>query len=149
MRKVKSVPATLFLLAITAAGQGFRVYPGAKQFTPPDAKGAKEVLESLPPGSEIGTYLTDDSFEKVVAFYRGFAKEYSVPMPGLPKKGKLPNGEELKRAYFIFDGASDLTTSKNWAQIQRPYIGSIDDKLQPRDIRDGTTIVMTTLTQKK
>ena len=149
MRKVKCVPAILFLLAITAAGQGFKVYPGAKQFTPPDAKEAKEVLASLPPGSEIGTYLTDDSFEKVVAFYKGFAKEYSMPMPGMPKKRKLPNGQELKQAYFIFDGASDLTTSKNWAQIQWPYIASVDDNLQPRDVRDVTTIVVTKMPQKK
>jgi hypothetical protein len=41
-------------------------------------------------------------------------------MPGMPKNPKLPSGQEL--TYFIFDGAKDLTTSKSWAQIQRPLI---------------------------
>jgi hypothetical protein len=61
-------------------------------------------------------------------------------MPGMPKGRKLQNGQELKQAYFIFDGAKDLSTSKNWAQVQRPLIGSIDENLQPRDIRDVTVI---------
>jgi len=101
-------------------------------------------MKALPPGTEATVYLTSDSFEKVVAFYKGFASEYT--MPGIPKGRKLPNGQELKRTYFIFDGAKDLTTSKSWAQVQRPFIGSIGDNLEYHDIRDVTVI---TVSQKK
>jgi hypothetical protein len=150
MQKLRLTGATLLILAAATivAGQGFKTYPGAKKFTP-DSKETKEVLESLPAGTEISVYLTDDSFEKVVAFYRGFAKEYTMPMPRMPKSRKLPNGQELKQVYFIFDGAADIMTSKNWAQIQRPFIGSMDDKFQPHDIRDVTKIEVTKMPQKK
>ena len=35
---------------------------------------------------------------------------------------KLPSGQELKEAYFIFDNAADIMTSKHWIKIQRPYL---------------------------
>lgn len=102
------------------------------------------MKEALPPGTVATSYVTNDSFEKVVAFYKGFAQEYT--MPRMPKSRKLPSGQELKQTYFIFDGAKDLATSKSWAQVQRPLIGFIDDNLQPQDIRDVTVI---NLSQKK
>jgi len=37
--------------------------------------------------------------------------------------------------FFIFDGAEDLTSSKLWVKVQRPYIGE--------DVRDVTAIVVT------
>lgn len=57
-------------LAVTTvvAAPGFKVYPGAKKLIVPETKESKEDLASLPPGTEINSYLTDDSFEKVVAF---------------------------------------------------------------------------------
>jgi hypothetical protein len=118
--------------------QGFKIYPGATVYTPPDTEENREMKEALPRGTVATSYVTNDSFEKVAAFYKGFAQEYA--MPGMPKGRKLQNGQELKQAYFIFDGAKDLSTSKNWAQVQRPLIGSIDENLQPRDIRDVTVI---------
>lgn len=138
--------AVLLLLALTTAvaGQGFKIYPGATKYTPPDTEQTREAQKALPPGTVAMSYLTNDSFERVVAFYKGFAQEYT--MPGMPKGRKLPNGQELKQTYFIFDGAKDLTTSKSWAQIQRPLIGSIDDKLEPHEIRDVTVI---NVSQKK
>jgi len=145
--RTAKLKAELFLmLALTTAvaGQGFKVYPGATKYTPPDTNETREAQKALPPGTVATSYLTNDSFDKVVAFYKGFAQEYT--MPGIPKGRKLPNGQELKQAYFIFDGAKDLATSKSWAQIQRPLIGSIDDQLEPRDIRDVTVI---NLSQKK
>jgi len=35
---------------------------------------------------------------------------------------KLSSGQELKEAYFIFDNATDLTTSKHWIKVQRPSV---------------------------
>ena len=146
MRTAKLKAELFLMLALTTAvaGQGFKIYPGATKYTPPDTNETREAQKALPPGTVATSYLTNDSFEKVVAFYKGFAQEYT--MPGIPKGRKLPNGQELKQAYFIFDGAKDLATSKSWAQIQRPLIGSIDDQMQPRDIRDVTVI---NLSQKK
>jgi hypothetical protein len=67
-------------------------------------------------------YVNGDSYEKVYSFYKGVGKEYQ--MPGVSgKTTKLPSGKELKSAFFIFDGAKDLMSSKLWAKIQRPYIG--------------------------
>ena len=43
-------------------------------------------------------------------------------MPGGGKPIRLSSGQELKEAYFILDGASDLSTSEHWIKIQRPYI---------------------------
>ncbi len=146
MQKISLTGVAIAVLAVTAvvAGEGFKIYPGASKYTPPDSKETREALKALPPGTEATIYLTNDSFEKVVAFYKGFAKEYS--MSGMPKGRKLPSGQELKQTYFIFDAAKDLATSRSWAQVQRPFIGSTDDNLQPHDIRDVTVI---SVSQKK
>ncbi len=143
MQKIKLTRVAIAVLAVTTvvAAQGFKVYPGASKYTPPDTKETREVAKALPPGTEATVYLTNDSFEKVAAFYKGFASEYT--MPYMPKGRKLPSGQELKQTYFIFDGAKDLSTSKSWAQVQRPFIGSIDDNLQYHDIRDVTVITVT------
>jgi hypothetical protein len=149
MSRAKLAGAAVLVLAVTTvvAGQGFKVYPGATKFTPPDTEETREALKALPPGTEAAYYVTNDSFEKVVAFYKGFAKEYT--MPGRKSGGKLPSGQEIKQTFFIFDGAKDIVTSKSWAKVQRPYIGSITMKgfvPEYHDIRDVTAIVWT---QKK
>jgi hypothetical protein len=144
-RRKHTYVAFLLLAFVTFAfAQSFKIYPGAKEYTPPDTEQNRAMKKQLPPDIIATSYTTDDSFDKVVAFYKGFAAEYT--MPGMPKSRKLPNGQELKQTYFIFDGAKDLASSKTWAQIQRPLIGSIDDNLQPRDIRDVTVI---NVSQKK
>ena len=140
MSRTKYASVTFLVLAFASVvlAQGFKIYPGATKYTPPDTEQNRELKKALPPGIIATSYVTNDSFEKVVAFYKGFAQEYT--MPGMPKGRKLPSGQELKQTYFIFDGASDLATSKCWAQVQRPLIGSFDENLQPRDIRDVTVI---------
>src|SRR5579864_5638430 len=105
---LKFMRIAFLVLAITAAvfGQGFKVYPGATKYTPPDTEETRQMLKALPPGTESAIYLANDSFDKVAAFYRGIGKEYVMPaMPGMPKTRKLPSGQELKQAYFMFDGA--------------------------------------------
>jgi hypothetical protein len=115
MPKITLTGVVIGVLAVTTVvvGQGFKIYPGASKYTPPDTKETREAMKALPPGTEATVYLTNDSFEKVAAFYKDSAREYT--MPGMPKGRKLPNGQELKQIYFIFDGAKDLTTSKSWA----------------------------------
>jgi hypothetical protein len=58
----------------------------------------------------------------------------------------LPNGQEMKQTFLIFDGAADIMTSRTWAKIQHPFVGSIDFKggiPAYKDIRDLTEIVVT------
>ena len=145
MKICKPVVAAAFalLMALEVSAQSFKVYPGATKFTPPSTAENKKALEALPPGATETIYITNDAFEKVVAFYAGFAKGYTMPYA---KKGaKLSNGQELKESYFIFDGAKDLMASKSWAKVQRPYIGSVEmNGYTPEyhDIRDETAIVL-------
>ncbi len=107
-----------FSTAVFAAS--FKVYPGAK---------VEEVYETKPPevgvkmsqGSKVIVFVTNDFFENVVAFYRGTGREYRMPGTG-GKPMKLSSGQEIKEAYFIFDDAADIMTSKHWIKIQRPYL---------------------------
>lgn len=105
----------------------------------------QEAIKSGMTNLQPAIYVTPDAFEKVAAYYRGMAKEYS--MPGREAKGsiKLPTGQELKEAYFIFDAAADIGTSKLWAKVQRPYIGAIKFEggtVRYEDVRDVTAIVL-------
>jgi hypothetical protein len=109
------------LLAGIAAG-AVPVYPGAKledtyEIKQPDVGGKTSKPH------KIIVFTTNDFFENVVAFYRGAAREYRMPGKG-GSYPKLPSGQELKEAYFIFDNASDIMSSKHWVKIQRPYQGA-------------------------
>jgi hypothetical protein len=146
MHWLKSASLALLILALTtgAAGQGFKPYPGATKYTPPDTQETRDVAKVLPPGTTSAIYTTNDSLEKVVAFYQGSAKEYQ--MPGMRSGSKLPTGQELKFTFLIFDGAADIRTSKSWAKVQHRFIGSADFKggvPEYKDIRDVTAIVVT------
>ena len=81
MHSLKSASLALLILALTtgAAGQGFKPYPGVTKYTPPDTQETREVAKALPPGTTATIYTTNDSFEKVVAFYKSSAKEYQMP----------------------------------------------------------------------
>jgi hypothetical protein len=103
----------------------------------------KKALEAQPPDTKSSYYLADDSFEKVVAFYKSLGKQYEMPFK--KRSSKLPGGQELKEAHFIFDGATDLLSSRSWIKVQRPYIGSVEMKdvvPEYHDVRDVTAIVM-------
>jgi len=141
--RIVCIVVSVLLIANSGFAQAFKVYPGATKL----AKESEEATKLLAGSGEGSIYTTTDSYEKVIAFYKGFAKEH--PLPGMPKGTKLPSGQELVSAYFIFDGAADLRTSKCWAKVQRPYIGSIKmNGATPEygDIRDLTAIVVS---QKK
>ena len=134
-----------FVFAAAALAADFKPYPGARmdEATTREARqaAAQSPLQSIEMVPTI--YLTNDSFEKVAAFYRGLAREYK--MPGRQGRGpqKLPGGQELKEAYFIFDGAKDLISSRRWAKVQRPYIGGMKMGPTPQfqDVREVTVII--------
>ena len=122
MKKGIWILAFLMLLSLTAIGFSapFRVYPGA------ELEDVYEVKQPGPGGKILETskeiiFTTSDPFESVVAFYSGVAREYRMPGTG-GRSIKLSSGRELKEAYFIFDNAGDLSTSKHWIKIQRPYL---------------------------
>lgn len=145
--KMKRTVRVLSLLMLIVFSTGvfaadFKPYPGAKI----DEKATKEARQQT--GMETTIYTTTDSFEKVHAFYKSLGREYKMPAPEGPFN--LRSGGVLKEAYFIFDGAADITTSKNWIKIQRPYLGAIKATFPPNpkyvediyeDIRDVTTII--------
>jgi hypothetical protein len=148
--KVKKLSYVLLLMAFIFSSlvyaADFKPYPGAKI----DEKATQEANQ-MAAGSKMGKapkstiYTVSDSFEKVSAFYSGMAKEFKMPHQKEGKVKKLPSGQELKEAYFIFDGASDLMSSKLWIKIQRPYIGRVKmEGFQAKyeDVRDVTAIVL-------
>src|SRR5437016_8323401 len=93
--RLASAAILAFALASAAAAEGFKVYPGAKKYTPPDTEQTRAFMSALRPGTTITGYLTNDSFEQVVFFYKTFAKEFTSP--GKHPAGKLPNGEEIRK----------------------------------------------------
>lgn len=145
--KLLAVLAGLAFAFITAAwAADFKPYPGARvdEAATRDARQAAAQsplqIQTLVPT----IYLTGDPFEKVAAFYRGQAREYRMPGRQGRAPQKLPGGQEIKEAYFIFDGAKDLVTSRRWAKVQRPYIGGmkmVGRTPQFQDIRDVTVII--------
>ncbi len=162
MRKafVVSVLIGWVLCAVSVAAD-FKPYPGATQDQKATQQAREAAAAAKATGVETTVYTTPDSFEKVTAFYKGIGKEYAMPRAsgttGKPKKGP---GYDLWEAYFIFDGAGDLSTSGLWAKVQRPYVGGgprgkiglqggsvqAPGAAPVGDVRDVTAIV---LTQKK
>ncbi len=114
--------AFVMLFALPALGfsASFKVYPGAKLEDVYEAK-QSEVGTKMSKAPKVIIFTTNDLFENVVAFYRGIAREYRMPISS-GKPIKLSSGQELKETYFILDGAGDLSTSKHWIKIQRPYL---------------------------
>ena len=114
--------ASVMFLALPALGfsASFKVYPGAKLEDVYEPK-QSEAGGKMSKAPKVITFTTDDPFETVVVFYRSVAREYRMP-GGSGKPIRLPSGQELKEAYFILDGANDLSASEHWIKIQRPYI---------------------------
>ncbi len=146
----KKFAATVLLfltLPAAAVAEDFKPYPGATQYTPPDSEETRAFMSAVRPGTTITAYLTGDSFEKVVVFYAGLAREYANPAKH--PTARLPDGRQIRKTFFILDGAADLRSSRSWVSVQHPFIGSVSHEAGPpeyNDVRDVTEIV---LTQKK
>ncbi len=123
----------IFSVAINAVE--FKVYPGAK-IDNEATKEANEAAQAAKMSNVKATiYATTDSFQKVSSFYKGIAKEYTMPRAsGTSGKPKKYENYDLYEAFFILDGAKDLASSKLWVKVQRPYVGE--------DVRDLTAIVV-------
>ena len=130
------------LCAVIAVGQPpARIYPAAKLDRA--ATQQAKMSPAAQPDVEIAVYTTADGFDKVYGFYQRNAKEYKAIGS---RARKLPNGQDLRDAFFILDDGRDLLTSKHWVKIQRPYIGQYGlgrNGAGAGDIRDVTAIVLT------
>jgi hypothetical protein len=134
--------AAVFLLSSPASSGDFEVYPGAR-IDGKATRAATEAAEKLQSGMTGSVYTTNDSFEKVAAFYKGIATEYMFPRAsGTSGKPKKRGSYELWEAYFIFDGAKDLAASKLWVKVQRPAFGLYKEDLETGQVRDVTVIMM-------
>ena len=113
--------------SVPCPAQEFKPYAGSKL----DEKASREASAAAP-GKQSEVYTTDDSLDKVYAFYKGMYKEIAMRSTG----PKLPSGQQVKWYFFILDGGTTLANSKFWLKIQRPYVGGADGQ----DIRDITII---------
>ena len=133
-------PITLILvsLSILAQGQNFKRYQGARQ----DAAATEEARRgaSSVGGAEITVFVTPDPFDKVYGYYKSVSREYRVLGS---RVRKLPNGQELRDAFFILDDAKDLASSKMVVKLQRPFIGAgLARGSGATETRDVTAIVL-------
>ena len=112
MSRRLGISLPLVLMTSVAIGGGFRYYPEAALYTPPDTEANRQFTDALHPGVSIRAWLTQDTFEQVVGFYRAMGKEFKPPS-GLPAE-KLPSGQVIQKTFVIFDGAPDLVTSRQW-----------------------------------
>jgi len=122
MKRSAYVLAFMMFFSLSAAvfAGSFKVYPGARVEDVLETK-QSEIEAKMSKTLKVIIFTTNDPFENVVAFYRGTGREYRIPGSS-GKPIKLSSGQELKEAYFIFDNAGDLSTSKHWIKIQRPYL---------------------------
>jgi hypothetical protein len=126
-----AVLALSALLAFTSAAgiaQELKLIPGSHLDDTASSAASKTV-----PGKESKVYTTSDSFEKVLAFYKGVYKQDTSMPPAGPK---LASGQQIQWAFFIIDSGTKLSNSNFWMRIQHPYVGGTDGK----DIRDVTVI---------
>lgn len=110
----------------------FKVYPGAKLDERAN-RDADEMTKQMKMSTKSKIYTTNDSFEKVAAFYKGITKEYV--MPGNEQKG-------IKAKYFIFDNSKDLSDSKCWVKVQRPALALYKEDYKTMKTRDITIIIL-------
>ncbi|MFH0974693.1 MAG: hypothetical protein V1874_02800 [Spirochaetota bacterium] len=122
----------LSVMPAVSSAAGFKVYPGAK-LDERAMRDSDEMAKQMKMSVKSKIYTTNDSFEKVAAFYKGIAREYI--MPGNTQKG-------IKARFFIFDNGKDLSDSKLWAKVQRPALSLYKEDIKTMKTRDITVIIL-------
>jgi hypothetical protein len=149
---------------LDARAEDFPVYPGAVYDADITKKSTEEAKRFGLGGNfaRSAAYLTADSFEAVLAFYQSAAHEYTMPnrpadhrlvlpaeiLPGPKGVTERASDIVMHQAFFILDGAADLTVSRRWLIIARPIIGHMAVQQGPQnavrlnysDIRETTAI---------
>ena len=129
---MQSILICIVMLSLVAQVD-FQPYPGSKL---DGSSGCQSTARSK--NLDCKVYTTNDSFGVVYAFYKARYKEFPTPLPA----PRLPDGRDVKWAFFILDGAKDLSRSEHWVKIQRPFIGTNGNDGQGdfKDIRDVSVI---------
>jgi hypothetical protein len=162
MHAVLVLAAAAGLLASPALAE-YKPYPRAKPDPEIERKAAASSQQFGSDPSVKRTILTtDDSFEKVLEFYRPLGKEYKMPYPpsvkvkgyerDLPAKVVVgpkgieatPSGVKVKQAFVIFDGAPDIGRSKDWVTVTSPIVSDVKkdgDNFRYGEPRKGTAIM--------
>ena len=100
-----------------AAGEeGFKTYPGAEY-----DKKSSEAASQVQSGTKVDVYTTDDSFDKVVTFYKDLYKEYKL------------NTHNANTQSLVLDGEKAIEhVMHNWDSFYKPLFDAqiFDKKLQ-------------------
>jgi hypothetical protein len=134
-----TVSAVLAALALGMAAE-LKPYPRVRT-EPWFDKYAREAMASLrkfSPGAEVEIWMTDDSLETVLAFYKPSGTERPAFAQPLIANLKARSGRDVKATYVIFDGATSPVESKHYVSIQRPVIV----QFEPLDVHDVTQIMV-------
>ena len=123
----------------------FLPYPGATLDKPMSAK-ATQVARDTGSADDVTVYTTPEEFEKVAAFYKKAGSEYQAAWAKIARK--LPDGRDIRVKVFLLDKADDLADSKQWVQVQHPFIGDVEmvgTTPRYKDVRSVTCITYTFL----
>ncbi len=129
------------VFAIALGQPGAKMYPGARLDRASTDEAKAPAIAG--PELEITVYTTSDPFDKVYGFFAKNGREFK---PIGSRARKLPNGQDLRDAFFILDDAESLPASKLWVKLQRPYLGQygLVRRGGPQGaIRDVTAIILT------
>jgi hypothetical protein len=130
---------TALLAAVAIAASEFKPYPGAHSTRWLDTyqSAANKALQQI--GADqpaVEMWVTDDSYDKVRAFYAKLGKEDAAFGAQVVKPQSDSTNRSVQATYVIFDRADSPISSANYVMIQRPVVLSY----HPVDVRDVTLI---------
>jgi hypothetical protein len=131
-----SIVASLSVVGPPTAAQTAKIYAGATL----DANASTAATATAAgTGTQAKIFTTPDGFEKVNGFYAGIY--HSTPCGQPPSGAGIP---KIDWACYTVDGAKDLSASKEWLKVQRPYIGNKAGSLMPdfSNVRQETVITL-------
>lgn len=145
---IKGMAVTLLigsLWGVPVYGGTFSPYPNSVLDRDMSAK-STQALRDGGSRDEVRVYTSQDSFENVAAYYKKIGKEYAAPWTKIAQT--LPDGRDIKIKVFLLDNAEDVGDSKQWVQVQYPFIGEVEtvgSAPRYKDVRNVTSIVYTQL----
>ena len=131
---VGAVIAALFAAAAPKPYPRVRTEPWFDRY----AREAKTSLQKFTPGAEVDLWMTDDSFETVLAYYKASGIERDGFGKPLVANLKARSGRDVHATYVVFDSAESPAASNYYVSIQRPVIV----QFEPLEVHDVTQIMV-------